>query len=260
MQRTDAASEAARTIVPLLSERGVATLSFNRPDKGNAFNDEMRQSFIAHFDELAANADVRVIILRGVGRHFCAGSDMSGIGRTSTNDRIEMLARIDTCPKPTVAVVQGACLGHGLGLICCCDVVLATSDAFFSIPEVRLGIPPLGLMPLLIRSMGVMAFRHHALRGSRFGASEAHALKLVHEIAPPDQMEALLATVCDDVLRGSPSAIRLLKQAWHDQYGMNDLHGSMRALAQQERAVIETAETRAGIAAARENRPPPWFI
>jgi methylglutaconyl-CoA hydratase len=184
---------------------------------------------------------------------------MESIGSASVPERVEMFVSLDSCPKPTVAAVQGACLGAGLALACCCDAVIASSDAFFAIPEVQLGIPPLAFMPLFVKAMGFSEFRRYALSGERFAAADAKALGIVHKVVSQQDLLSRSAEMADRFLRASPQACRVLKQAWAPFGGRDDLHSTMVRLAAEEQAVVKSDEAQAGLLAAKRKQRPPWY-
>src|ERR1700754_1635832 len=169
-----------QTIAIEISPRRIATVTLNRPDRGNAFDQTMLDELLEQFGKLGADDNVRIVVLRGNGRHFCTGADLSSRGGEAQHDPAkppatlrDVLLALDTLPKPTIAVVHGGAVGGGSGFTACCDVAIATEAAFFSIPEVRVGMPPLGVMPFLIRAIGHRAFRRYGFTGERFAAAEA---------------------------------------------------------------------------------------
>src|SRR5262249_37356302 len=123
----------------------------------------------------------------------------------------DVLAAIDTLPKPTIAVVHGGAVGGGAGFVACCDVAIASDAAFFSIPEVRVGLAPLGVMGFLIRAMGHRAFRRYGLSGERIAAAEALRIGLVHQVCDAASLDEAVARVADDLLLGAPGALATLK-------------------------------------------------
>lgn len=145
-----------QTLTEEVDGRGVVTVTFNRPEKGNAYNQAMLDALHEVLTRHAADASTRVLVIRGGGKHFCAGADLSGHDAATFAPRITMpglCLALDNFPKPTIAVVHGACIGGGLAFAACCDVVIAVRDAFFSLPEVRLGFAPLPLVALLARAI-----------------------------------------------------------------------------------------------------------
>ena len=252
---------AFETIVTEVSPRGVATITLNRPDRGNAFNQTMLDELGQQFAAWAAEPDVRVVILRASGKHFCVGADVAAMAgkpaesepHFSLNDT---LVAIDTLPKPTVAVVEGGCIGGGLAFAACCDVLFATEGAFFSIPEVRLGMVP-GLAPLFARALGARVLRRYGLSGERFTATQALHFGFVHEICEMVMLDEKLTMLADAFLHAAPNAAAELK-ALASSY------------ATPERSIVfppqhsrkphsRSPEMTEGIAAFREKRKPAWY-
>ncbi len=253
-----------QTISVDLSPRRVATVLFNRPERGNAFDQTMLNELALEFARLGADDNVRIVVLRGSGRHFCTGADLiarasdkgdgSSPGPQATLP--EVLATLDGLPKPTVAIVHGGAVGGGAAFAACCDVVIAANSAFFSIPEVRVGMAPLGVAPFLIRAMGHRSFRRYGLTGERIPAAVALRLGLAHEFCEPAQLDDTLARIADELLQGAPSAISELKSA-SDRYAVPSL-----ATVRAERPAPHgppSPEAREGIASFREKRKPSWY-
>src|SRR5262245_20136228 len=189
--------------------RGVTTVTLDRPEVSNAFDAAMLRALIAAFDEIARDDAVRVAILRGAGKHFSAGADLKAAAASHGREEIDPVAvlnLIDRCPKPTVALVQGACIGGGVAWIAACDIAIAEESAFFSIPEVRIGFCPSPMIPLFLSAMGARALRRYALSGERFGAAEALRCGLIHEVCAPGALDMAAAPVIDGLLHGAPKA------------------------------------------------------
>ena len=244
-----------------ISARGIATILLNRPERSNAIDQATLDELARQFLRLAADERARVVVIRGAGKHFCAGADL--VARASAPDPapaqttiVDMLAALDRLPKPTVAAVHGAAIGAGAALAACCDVVVAADSAFFSIPEVRIGMAPLGVTPFVIRAIGHRAFRRYGLSGERFGAAEALRIGLAHEVVPAEQLDAKAGEVVDALLHGAPDAQRTLKdgmERWADPgvaaiVAAKPSHGSSR-----------TPEAQEGIASFKEKRKPSWY-
>jgi methylglutaconyl-CoA hydratase len=244
-----------------VSPRGIATLSFNRPERSNAINQQVLDELARQFAQHAADDRTRIVVIRGTGKHFCSGADLvarasgeeTSAGQTSI---VDMLAALDRFPKPTIAAVHGAAVGGGAAIAACCDVVLATDDAFFSIPEVRIGMPPLGVAPFVIRAIGYRSFRRYGLSGERFGAVEALRVGLVHEVVSVAEFDEKLGEIADALLHGARAAQRALKADMEHSVSpsveailkRNASHGSPR-----------TAEALEGIASFKEKRKPSWY-
>jgi methylglutaconyl-CoA hydratase len=252
-----------QTIAVDVSARRIATVLLNRPERGNAFDQVMLDELGQAFAALAADAAARVVVLRASGRHFCTGADLAARGTeasalpaaTTRTSLREVLAGLDALPKPTLAVVHGAAVGGGAGFAACCDVVIAAEDAFFSIPEVRVGMPPLGVAPFLLRAIGHRNFRRYGLSGERITAAEALRLGLAHQVCAADALEEALAGIADAFLHGAPGAISALKSA-AAQYASPTLS---TILATQPGHDPKTPEALEGIASFREKRKPSWY-
>jgi methylglutaconyl-CoA hydratase len=262
-------SEGCKDTGPMTSKKlivstavhGIVTVTLNRPDKGNALDRETLAILIATLDRLDEDASVRVVILRGNGKHFCSGADVradldgnaiTDIHNSATIDRA--CHRLNSLSKPTIAEVHGACIGGGLGLAACCDVVLATPDAFFAIPEVRLGFPPAALMPIFLATFGPRFLRHYLLSGDRFGVEQARLAGLVHGIHDAAQVDAALAKITGAFLGAGPKAVTNAKALLFRLSAGNateDLHGLHARW-------IESEEAREGIASFKEKRHPSW--
>jgi methylglutaconyl-CoA hydratase len=257
-----------QTIAVEVSARRIATVLLNRPERGNAFDqimlDELGQAFAA----LAASEEARIVVLRGSGRHFCTGADLAARvaapaqhpeAATAHVSLRDVLAGLDTLPKPTLAVVHGAAVGGGAAFAACCDAVIAADSAFFSIPEVRVGMPPLGVAPFLVRAIGHRNFRRYGLSGERITAAEALRLGLAHQICATDALDETLARMADEFLHGAPGAIRTLKSA-AAQYASPTLSAILAAQsAQDPKHDPKTPEALEGIASFREKRKPSWY-
>ena len=244
-----------------VSARGIATILLDRPERSNAIDQATLDELARQFASLAADERARVVVLRGTGKHFCAGADL--VARASAPDPapaqttiVDMLAALDRLPKPTVAAVHGAAIGAGAALAACCDVVVAADSAFFSIPEVRIGMAPLGVTPFVIRAIGHRSFRRYGLSGERFGATEALRVGLAHEVVPAEQLDAKVAEVADALLHGAPNAQRTLKDGM-ERFVAPTVEAIMAA--RPSHGSTRTPEALEGTASFREKRKPSWY-
>jgi len=257
------------TVLWELDARGVATVTLNRPEVNNAYNGDLIGGVHAALDALGGRPEVRVVVLRGNGKHFQAGVDLrwiDGVARTSPdeNERVsratgETVRRLDTLPVPTLALVQGGCFGGGTGFAAVCDVVVASEDAIFSISETRWGLMAGIILPQLCRSMGFRQVRRYALTCERFDAHEARRLGLVHEVCTTDALEQTGARIVDSLLMNAPGAttatkLRLLRVA--DAF-VDD--GQFRDLVREHAATRQMPEASEGLASFREKRKPGWY-
>src|SRR5215471_2540779 len=214
---------------------------------------------------LGADENVRIVVLRGSGHHFCTGADLaartadadaaSGKRKTAPATLRDVLLALDSLPKPTVAVVHGGAIGGGAAFVACCDVAIATDSAFFSIPEVRVGMPPLGVMPFMVRAMGHRSFRRYGLSGERIKAAEALRLGLVHEVCDAASLEEIVARIADELLHGAPGAIATLKEA-SAPFASPPLSAILAHRAPHNPKTPEAIE---GVASFREKRKPSWY-
>jgi methylglutaconyl-CoA hydratase len=250
-------------------DRGVATLTLNRPEVANAYDEALLRALTAALQGLADDATVRALVIRGAGRHFQAGADINWLNRLSRQGPEENYAAsgatvrfskvLNELAKPTIAVVQGACFGGGCGIACCVDVALATPDAIFGISEVRHGIAPTPISTHMVNAIGIRQARRYALTGERFGADEALRIGLVHEIVPGPRMEARLAEVLDAIMLSAPGAIARTKLSMLGANGMLLDEREAELLAHEGWMQRQSPEGREGTAAFREKRRPNWY-
>src|SRR6185437_13834250 len=197
--------------------RGVATVTLNRPEVNNAYDAGLINGVLAAMAELGQKPNLRVVVLRGNGKHFQAGADLkwiNGVRPKSPEENeavsratFEAVQRLNTLPIPTVALVQGGCFGGGTGIISACDVVIAADNALFSITEVRWGLTAAIIIPQLCDSIGVRQVRRYALTGERFGAADARRIGLVHEVVPLAELESAGAKTVEQLLANGPEAL-----------------------------------------------------
>lgn len=248
---------------------GVAQVTMARPEVFNAFDEVMIGELDAAFAGLEQDAAVRVIVLAGAGRHFSAGADLQWMQRASAASRqwnvedarrfAAMLARIEACTKPTVARVQGAALGGGVGLACACDLALAADGASFSVSEARFGIIPAVIGPYVTNAVGKRQARRLALTTTRIGAAEALAIGLVQQVVPLEQLDAAVDAVVKDLLQGGPNAQREIKLLFA-QLAVGPITQEVRELTAQTIARVRgTDEAREGFAAFLAKRPAAWI-
>lgn len=248
---------------------GVARVTMSRPAVFNAFDEAMIGELDAAFAALSEEAAVRVIVLAGEGRHFSAGADLQWMQRASeaTPDWnladarrfAGMLARIEACPKPTVARVQGAALGGGVGLACACDIAIAADNASFSVSEAKFGILPAVIGPYVTNAVGKRQARRLALTTTRIAAAEALAIGLVQQVVALDALDGALDAVVKDLLAGGPAAQREIKQLFA-QLAVGPITPEVRELtAQTISRVRGTDEAREGFAAFLAKRPAHWI-
>ena len=247
---------------------GVAQVTMARPAVFNAFDEAMIGELDAAFAQLAGDDQVRVIVLAGEGRHFSAGADLQWMQRASQASPewnlqdarrfAAMLARIDTCPKPTVARIQGVALGGGVGLVCACDIAVASTGASFAVSEAKFGILPSVIGPYLTNAVGKRQARRLALSAERITATQAQAMGLVHQVVAADALDAAVDDSVAALRLGGPQAHAEIKQLFA-QLPMGPITPQVMELtAQTISRVRGTAEAREGFAAFLAKRAPPW--
>jgi methylglutaconyl-CoA hydratase len=248
---------------------GVAQVTMSRPAVFNAFDEVMIAELDRAFAELAEDASVRVIVLAGDGKHFSAGADLQWMQRASQASRewnlkdarhfAGMLSRIENCPKPTVARIQGAALGGGVGLACACDIAIATDSASFSVSEAKFGILPAVIGPYVINAVGKRHARRLALATTRILAAEALSMGLVQRVVVADALDAAVDATVTELVAGGPMAQREIKQLFA-QLEVGPITAEVRELtAQTISRVRGTDEAREGFAAFLEKRPAKWI-
>jgi methylglutaconyl-CoA hydratase len=248
---------------------GVAQVTMARPAVFNAFDEAMIADMDAAFERLIADDTVRVIVLAGEGKHFSAGADLQWMQRASTASRewnladarkfAGMLARIEAAPKPTVARVQGAALGGGVGLACACDIAIAADNASFSVSEAKFGILPAVIGPYVTNAVGKRQAKRLALTTERIGATEALAMGLVAKVTTLDALDAAVDATVAQLLAGGPGAQREIK-ALFAQLDVGPITADKVELtAQTISRVRGTDEAREGFAAFLGKRPANWI-
>ena len=248
-------------------EDQVATVTLARPDAHNALNVALIEELTSCFEEIAEDEGVRVVVLAGEGRSFCAGADIgymrdtAGFTYEDNLDDARRLATmywtIDECPKPLVARVHGAALGGGSGLVAVADVVVAERETRFAFTEVRLGLAPATIAPFVVRKIGASHARSLFLTGERFGAERAQEIGLVHNMAPQDGLDAVVEEKVGDLLQGGPVAQATVKALLRRL----ETTEPMEAPGLTSRVISELRtgeEGQEGLAAFLEKREPGW--
>lgn len=255
------------TVLCERDHRGVVTVTLNRPEVNNAYNGDMIAGLHAAMDALDAQA--RVLILRGRGRHFQAGADLawiSALGREgpaanlrASHATADAVRRLECLPIPTIALVQGGCFGGGTGIVAACDIVIAAQDAVFAISEVRWGLMAGIILPQLCRALGVRQVRRYALSGERFTAVEAQHLGYVHELCKNDELDAAAARMVDSLLMNAPQATAATKKRALQSAAAFIDESAFQELVREHASFRQQAEAQEGTAAFLEKRKPAWY-
>jgi methylglutaconyl-CoA hydratase len=255
------------------SRTGVLTVTLNRENVRNAFNEVLIDELIRVFTKDARAAAVRMVVLRGKGPVFCAGGDLNWMKQAVDYSKKENLADtrkltkmfqvMNEFPKPLIGVVQGAAIGGGVGLVSVCDIVIAHSETVFSLSEVRLGLVPACIGPFVISKIGASNARALFLSAERFSAKRAYEAGLIHEVAPDlIALEKALDRTTENMLQCSPNAIAAAKKlvldlSWPERRKkMKDCYEYSAAMLAELRVSKEGQE---GVRAFLEKRKPSWI-
>lgn len=245
---------------------GVASLTLNRPEVRNALNAAMVREIWEALQALEEERDVRVVVVRGAGdRAFCAGADLKGVtdrgttleARESFGGLARILEGIPRMRKPVIGQVHGYALAGGCGLAAACDLVVASHDAVFGLPEIRVGLLPLMVMAPILRAVGLRHGLRLILTGEQVAAEEAQRIGLVTEVVPREGLEAAVRALAEKLAGLSPTALALAKEA---AYTIQDMEygKSVRYLRELITLVGLSEDAKEGIAAFFEKRPPRW--
>ncbi|MBI4357171.1 MAG: enoyl-CoA hydratase/isomerase family protein [Gammaproteobacteria bacterium] len=247
----------------------LAVLTLNRPDCHNALDDKMLHTLIREFKNVEKDKAVKILILQAEGKHFSAGADLTWMKKArgySDKQNIKdaallatLLYNLYTFPKPCIAKVQGAAFGGAIGLLACCDTVIATRSAQFCFSESRLGLVPAVILPFVISAMGSRALSRYVLTAEPFSADEAYRLQLVHEVVSDDKtLQETAEEICQRILKNGPHAL-IQAKAWMRHVKNHPLN---RALLTQATHLIAhlraSKEGQEGLAAFLEKRSPEW--
>jgi len=247
----------------------VATIWMNRPDLHNAFDEILIAELTAACIALDEDDDIRVVILAGRGKSFSAGADLNWMKRAAHNgldDNLNdartlarMLRTLAEMQKPTIARIQGAALGGGMGLAAACDIAVASSNAVFATSEVKFGIIPSAISPYVLRAIGARQASRYFQSAERIDAARAREIGLVHEVVEPEQLDTKVQEIVDALLQGGPlaqSAAKDLIRAVNHQL-INDV--LLEDTAHRIAHLRATPEAREGIAAFLDKRQPNWI-
>ena len=249
--------------------RHVAEIWLNRPEVRNAFNDGVIAELGAAFAALAADTDVRAVVLGGHGKAFCAGADlgwmraMAGFdweqNRADAQALADMLWCIYSCPVPVVGRIHGDCYAGGVGLAAVCDVLVAAEGVSFCLSEARLGLLPATISPYVIRAMGEQAARRYFVSAERFSAAQAHAMGFVHELCAAEALDAKVAEIVATLVANGPSATRACKKLVQDMAGQPITAALREETARRIADIRASDEGREGVQSFLNKRKPAWL-
>lgn len=259
-----------QTVQYHVDENGIAHVVLCRPHVANAFNDQTIAELIAVLETLSGYANVRGLVLTGQGEHFSAGADIHWMRSMVTKTKEEnqhdayqlatLLEMLDTFPHPTFALVNGAAFGGALGLICCCDMVVALEDSQFCLSEVKLGLVPATIAPYVIRTLGVRQTRRYMLSAEKINAERALSLNLIHQITAQEQAQTVIQQWVANLLRLAPHALASCKKLCaRCEQGVVD--GPLKRYTSELIAEVRVSEEgQEGLSAFLDKRLPSWVI
>jgi methylglutaconyl-CoA hydratase len=246
---------------------GTATIALNRPDKRNALSKELVSAMSSELDSLRHRDEIRSVFIKGNGPAFCAGADLDEIralqgasihdNQKNSHALRDFFIKLYNYPKPTAAIVHGPALAGGCGLATCCDFVIATRDATFGYPEVKIGFIPAIVMVLLTHQIGERAARDLCLSGRTIDAEEAHRLGLVSQVVVQADLEGAVHKLAKDLRRNAPQAMATIKRMFWRLHGMGTEDGLVWA-SDMNAMARTTEECKEGITAFLEKRKPNW--
>ncbi|MES2973982.1 MAG: enoyl-CoA hydratase/isomerase family protein [Pseudomonadota bacterium] len=256
--------------ITLETTGAVATVTLNRPDVRNAFNDEVILELTQVFRDLGARDDVRCIVLAAAGTAYCAGADLNWMKRMADYTREqnladagqlgEMLRVIYTCPKPTIAKVQGDVYAGGTGLVAACDIAISVDTASYCLSETRIGLIPATISPYVIRAMGARAAHRYFLTAERFSAAEAYRIGFVHEVVVAGELEAKTGELARTLVNCGPAAVKATKKLVQD-VAEKDITPELIAMTVSGIADIRVSpEGREGVQSFLQKRKPGWLL
>lgn len=211
-----------QTLLVDIDRRGIATITLNNPAKHNAFDDAIIDALSTMLNELAADEDLRVLVLAASGTTFSAGADLGWMKRMASYSYEENLAdaehlaamfkALNSFPRPTIAKIQGAAFGGAVGLVACCDMAIAVPRAVFALTEVKIGLVPATISPYVVAAIGQRAARRLFTTGERFNAATAASLGLISEVVEETHLDGRVSELAANISANSPAAVALVKQ------------------------------------------------
>ena len=252
-----------------VDSRGIAEVILNRPERNNAYNGTMIDELIESFTSLHNNDDVRVVLIRGNGKHFQGGADLEWlkeIGKLNKEENIEVSRKTASAikgltefPKPTIAMIHGGCFGGGTGIAAAADIVVASEDAIFSIAEARWGVMAGIIIPHLNASIGVRNVRRYALTCERFNAHEAKNIGLVHQICKTGELNDAVKSIIESLLMCAPIALEMTKKRALIESGLILSDDKFEELILEHSQKRMTSEATEGLNSFLEKRVASWY-
>lgn len=245
----------------------MATLCLNRPETGNALNADLITEMHQAFDQLQ-QTPVRLLLLKASGKHFCTGADLNWMKDSKNLNQEEnhqdaqqlaqLIQRLDRFPAPTMVMIQGAAYGGALGLICTCDIAIASKSARFCLSEVRLGLIPAVISPYVIRAMGVRQARRYFLSAETISSRQALCLNLIHERCKDAELSLTVDALCEHIVQNAPNAMAGAKHLIEDVQEKRIDKQLIDLTCDRIASVRVSQEGQEGLSAFLEKREPRW--
>ena len=256
-------------VITQIDSRGIAQVILNNPDKHNAFDDQMIIQLTNAFNALAANANVRIMLLKSEGKSFSAGADLEWMKRMASysyqqnlNDAhalAAMLKALHQMPIPTIARVQGAAFGGAVGLISCCDIAVASSKASFALSEVKIGLVPSTISPYVIAAIGERHAKRYFMTAERFDANTALQISLVHEAVEEQFLDDKVEQLITAILSNGPEAVVAAKQLVFAVSGKAIDSSLIEHTCEVIAGIRVSAQGQEGLSAFLDKRKPHWL-
>ncbi|NIM59441.1 MAG: enoyl-CoA hydratase/isomerase family protein [Candidatus Aminicenantes bacterium] len=245
----------------------IARVFFNRPDVHNSFNSTMIRELDDAFEKVKADKSIRVVVLSGKGKSFCAGADIKWLREIidysyeqnleESIQLAEVLHKIYLLPKATIAMVNGAAIGGGNGFLSACDISVASEEAKFGLSEVKIGLVPAAISPYVFRRIGEGKAREYFLTGKRISAQKALEIGLVNEVVPHKELEKTVNEIANLLLSSGPEAIAACKELIHKVSEMS-LDEVKEYTARMIANLRISEEGQEGMTSYLEKRKPKW--
>lgn len=253
----------------LTVDNGIATITLNRPAVHNAFDDELIRDLLKQLKEVENDEKIKIVILAAAGESFSAGADLNWMRRTKSYSYEEnikdaavfanLMQTLKFLNKPTIACIQGAAYGAGLGLVACCDIAIASSKATFCFSEVKIGLIPAVISPYVISVIGERAARYYFLTAEIISAEKAQQLHLVTQVVAPEQLNAVTQQLAERIRHNGPQAVcaakKLIDRVIQDPYSEENRQENTKAIA----TIRTSKEGQEGLSAFLEKRKPHWL-
>jgi methylglutaconyl-CoA hydratase len=256
------------TVILEIDDRGVATVTLNSPEKHNAFDEKIIAKLTSVFEQVDNNDDVKIMVLCSEDKNFSAGADLDWMKRMANNDYDENIRDANALAKmlhilnflsiPTIARVQGAAMGGGAGLVCCCDIAIASNKASFAFSEAKLGLIPATIGPYVLQSIGSQAARRYFLTAERFSAERAMTLGMVSEVVDESELDEKIEELINTIRMNSTEAVKAAKQLIIDINGRPVTKELMQLTSERIADIRASEEGIEGLAAFLEKRNPSW--